>query len=146
MYSIYSFHFFKYLGFFRIPQRVAHAAGMPQEASLDIYYYYLKIIKSIIVYVKVQPCGLIGFSIAFQNPNQKILKILFQILSTYLKLFRNFQKTFEILENKKLCTQILKSKNSKYLGFSRIHQRVAHAEGMPQEASLQPLRIQTKKS
>ena len=29
-----------------------------------------------------------------------------------------------------------KIKKSKYLGFSRIPQRVAHAEGMPKEASL----------
>jgi hypothetical protein len=53
MYSNFKIKKYKYLVFSRIPQRVAHAVGMPQEASLDIYYYYLKIIKSIIVYVKV---------------------------------------------------------------------------------------------
>jgi hypothetical protein len=35
MYSNYSFQFLKYLGFFRIPQRVAHAVGMPWEAYLE---------------------------------------------------------------------------------------------------------------
>ena len=56
----------KYLGFSRILQRVAHSAGMPQEAYLDIYYYFLKNYKKyIIVYVKMLPRGLRGFSITF---------------------------------------------------------------------------------
>ena len=137
MYSNFKIKKYKYLGFSRISQRVAHAAGMPQEASIDIFYYFLKIIKSIILYVKVQPCGLIGFSIIFQNPNQKILKILFLILSTYLKLFRNFQKTFEILENKKLCTQILKSKNINILASLES----LKGSPMPQACLKRPLQI-----
>ncbi len=35
MYSNYYIHFLKYLGFSRIPQRVAHAVGMSCEASLE---------------------------------------------------------------------------------------------------------------
>ena len=34
MYSIFKIKKYKYLGFSRIPQRVAHAEDMPQEASL----------------------------------------------------------------------------------------------------------------
>jgi hypothetical protein len=37
MYSNSKIKKYKYLGFSRISQRVAHAFGMPQEASLDIY-------------------------------------------------------------------------------------------------------------
>ena len=57
MYSNFKIKKYKYLGFSRIPQRVAHAVGMPQEASQDIYYYFLKIIKNIIEYVK---CSLVA--------------------------------------------------------------------------------------
>ena len=55
MYSNFKIKKYKYLGFSRIPQRVAHAVGMPQEASQDIYYYFLKIIKSIIESIKGSP-------------------------------------------------------------------------------------------
>ena len=57
MYSNSKIKKYKYLGFSRIHQRVAHAVGMPQEASQDIYYYFLKIIKNIIEYVK---CSLVA--------------------------------------------------------------------------------------
>jgi hypothetical protein len=56
MYSNSKIKKYKYLGFSRIPQRVAHAAGMPQEASQDIYYYFLKIIKILLNPSKGRPC------------------------------------------------------------------------------------------
>jgi hypothetical protein len=107
MYSNYSIHFYKYLGFSRIPRMVAHAEGMPKRPLYNC--------------LESKPKNL-------KNP---ILK--FEYISLIFLIFLKFLINFKI---NKVMYSNFKNQKYKYLGFSRIPRMVAHAEGMPKKASL----------